>query len=552
MSTLMHAKDRCLRTFIIVLLIGLILPTGSVLAQDSSPHARKEEALLSDTTRIMEPPIQNADSGLSAITQAVQDGGFEAYDPFWKFDRFWTAEVDSYFGTPLCNSSDTDCGTNLNAHPHTGDNWARFGGAPNLPFHNAYLSQTVTFPACGNGTLKFYFWIGYAGPGSGTDDVFYAKLNGTPVFSADATQIALYSSYTEISVDVSSFAPGIPQTLEFSHSNTEQNVIFNLDDVSLEFTPCLTVSGNIGAPGVIFKYVDGIRQKQAVSVANGNYSLQVASPWSGVVTPSHPCYTFSPASRAYTDLTTGIAGQDFTALFNNTPECGVTVGVFRPNNGLIYLKNSNFTGYSDVDMNYGIGGDYPIAGDWDGDGVDTTGVYRNGVFYLRNSNTPGNADVYFTFGQAGDQPVAGDWDGDGFDTIGVYRSWAFTFYLRNTNTPGAPDIIFSLGIPGDIGIAGDWDGDDVDTTGVFRPGNGMIFLKHTNVTGYGDIAIHYGLPNDKPVTGDWDSDGIDTIGVLRGNHFYLRNNNTVGDADLEFFLGLPGDMPIAGNWDGKP
>jgi hypothetical protein len=227
-----------------------------------------------------------------------------------------------------------------------------------------------------------------------------------------------------------------------------------------------------------------------------------------------------------------------------------TTGVFRPSNGALYLKNSNSTGFADIQINYGVGGDYPVVGDWDGDGTTTIGIYRNGSFYLRNFNTIGFADVVFPFGTAGDQPIAGDWDGDGVDTIGVYRRG--TFFLRNTNSTGAPEMTFGLGIAGDVGIAGDWDGDGVDTTGVFRPTNGALYLKNTNTTGFADIQINYGLPGDKPVTGDWDNDGVDTIGIYRNGAFYLRNTNTIGFADVVFALGIPGDMPIAGNWDGKP
>ena len=311
------------------------------------------------------------------------------------------------------------------------------------------------------------------------------------------------------------------------------------------------ISGNAGAPGVVLSYTDGAA-RTVTSGNDGGYSLQLSNNWSGTVTPSHPCYTFNPLSRSYSNVTSDKVGQNFTAIFNNSPVCGVTVGVFRPSNGLIYLKNSNTSGFADVAINYGMGGDYPIAGDWDGDGVDTIGVYRSGGFYLRNSNTVGIADINFAFGTPGDQPIAGDWNHDGVDTVGIYRSSTFTFYLRNSNSAGAPDMIFSLGIPGDVGIAGDWDGDGFDTTGVFRPSNGVIFLKNTNQTGYADIAINYGIGGDKPITGDWNNDGIDTIGVLRGNVFYLRNSNTVGYADMYFALGIPGDMPIAGNWDGIP
>ena len=229
---------------------------------------------------------------------------------------------------------------------------------------------------------------------------------------------------------------------------------------------------------------------------------------------------------------------------------GDTAGVFRPSNGLLYLKNHNDTGFADVAINYGLSGDYPVVGDWDGNGTTTIGIYRGNTFYLRNENTIGFATIVFAFGQAGDQPIAGDWDGDGLDTIGIYRG--NTFYLRNSNSAGPVDRSFSLGNPGDVGIAGDWDGDGFDTTGVFRPSNGLLYLKNSNDTGFADVAINYGIPSDKPVTGDWNDDGVDTIGVYRGNTFYLRNENSIGFADIVFSLGNAGDMPIAGNWDGVP
>lgn len=227
-----------------------------------------------------------------------------------------------------------------------------------------------------------------------------------------------------------------------------------------------------------------------------------------------------------------------------------SAGVFRPSNGALYLKNTNISGFADIQINYGIGGDYPVVGDWNGDGTVTIGIYRNGSFYLRNSNTIGFADVVFPFGAPGDQPVAGDWNGDGVDTIGIYRQG--TFFLRNSNDAGVPHMTFGLGIPGDVGISGDWNSDGMDTTGVFRPSNGALYLKNQNTTGFADIQINYGIAGDQPVTGDWNDDGTDTIGVYRNGQFFLRNSNSIGFADLVFALGVPGDHPIAGNWDNIP
>jgi len=230
----------------------------------------------------------------------------------------------------------------------------------------------------------------------------------------------------------------------------------------------------------------------------------------------------------------------------------VTVGVFRNADVAWNLRNSNTSGAPDISTNYGMPGDYPVVGDWDGNGTDTIGIYRNGVFYLSNSNTTSSADIVFAFGMPGDQPIAGDWNNDGIDTIGLYRSSAITFYLRNSNSTGAPDMSFAFGNPGDVGIAGDWDGDGIDTTGVFRPINGTLFLKNSNVDGFADLAITYGLPGDKPVMGDWNNDGVDTIGVYRNGTFYLRNLNATGFADFVVTFTTPGDLPVAGNWDGLP
>ncbi len=252
------------------------------------------------------------------------------------------------------------------------------------------------------------------------------------------------------------------------------------------------------------------------------------------------------------DLTLGGRYNSTNTVNSGTPDplSTDTTGVFRPSNGALYLKNMNITGFADIQINYGLAGDYPVVGDWDGDGDATIGIYRDGSFYLRNSNTIGFADIVFPFGAPGDQPIAGDWDGDGMDTIGVYRNG--TFLLRNSNVAGAPEMSFGLGNPEDVAITGDWDGDGIDTTGVFRPSNGALYLKNTNATGFADIQINYGLPGDKPVTGDWDDDGVDTIGIYRNGTFHLRNSNTIGFADLVFALGVEGDYPIAGNWDGLP
>ena len=108
--------------------------------------------------------------------------------------------------------------------------------------------------------------------------------------------------------------------------------------------------------------------------------------------------------------------------------------------GTFFLRNSNNAGAPEMIFSLGVPGDVGIAGDWNGDGMDTTGVFRpsNGALYLKNTNATGFADIQINYGLPGDKPVTGDWDDDGIDTIGIYRNG--TFYLRNSNTIGFADL----------------------------------------------------------------------------------------------------------------
>jgi hypothetical protein len=252
------------------------------------------------------------------------------------------------------------------------------------------------------------------------------------------------------------------------------------------------------------------------------------------------------SSGPYTIRIQDVTIAPATALTQNRREAGV----FRADTAALFLRNANTSGAADMAFNFGNPGDYPVAGDWNGDGIDTVGSYRNGVFYLGNSNSTSPAQLVIAFGNPGDQPIVGDWNGDGVDTIGVYRNG--TFYLRNSNTAGPPDLVFNLGDSGDIAIAGDWNGDGIVTVGVFRPSNGTVHLRNSNSTGFADLAFVFGNAGDLPVAGDWDGDGMATVGVYRAGVFYLRNLNTNGFADVVFAFGNPGDFPLVGDWNGQP
>ncbi len=228
-----------------------------------------------------------------------------------------------------------------------------------------------------------------------------------------------------------------------------------------------------------------------------------------------------------------------------------TVGTFRPSDLTFRLRNSNTAGAPDINIapSFYQAGDLPLKGDFNGDGIDTTGIFRpaNNAFIL-SDKVDGSATALLFFGQAGDLPVVGDWDGDGKDTIGVYRPSLSRFFLRNSNSAGPVNISVSLGGAGDIPLAGDWDGDGDDTVGVFS--NNTFILSNT-FAGTADITVPFGIAGDVPLTGDWDGDGDDTIGLFRNNtHLFILRNVNTAQADLVFNFAATGDSPLAGDWDG--
>lgn len=118
-----------------------------------------------------------------------------------------------------------------------------------------------------------------------------------------------------------------------------------------------------------------------------------------------------------------------------------TPGMYRQSDGYVYLRNSNTGGVADVRFFFGNPGDIPLAGDWNGNGCDTVSIYRpsEGRVYIinalgANEGGLGAADYWYYFGVPGDKPFIGDFDGDGKDTVGLHRESTGFVYFQNTNS----------------------------------------------------------------------------------------------------------------------
>jgi hypothetical protein len=215
-----------------------------------------------------------------------------------------------------------------------------------------------------------------------------------------------------------------------------------------------------------------------------------------------------------------------------TPVSTIGVGVFRPSTHTFYLKRGN----KNVTVNWGLGTDRPLSGDWNGDGMLDVGVFRPSMkrFYLRN----GTANTTVKWGLTNDLPLGGDWNGDGLGDVGVFRPSTLTFYLKN----GTANTTIRLGLAGDLPLGGDWNGDGMGDVGIFRPSGHMFVLKN----GTAKTVIRWGQSTDIPVSGDWNSDGMYDVGVFRPSAamFLLKN----GTRNTTIRWGQSTDIAVSGNW----
>jgi hypothetical protein len=273
-----------------------------------------------------------------------------------------------------------------------------------------------------------------------------------------------------------------------------------------------------------------------------------------------------PTSNAVDDATT----DGFVAKILDTHID--SVGVFRPTSSFLLTQSTTTVVSQQATFTSSLAGQKGISGDWNGDGVDSIGSFTNGTWKVRDSNFPlialpapfGFKTV--TFGATGDLPVAGDWDGDGIDTPGVFRPSTGQFTLTDS-TATSPSFASSItratfGTAGDLPISGDWDGDGKDSIAVYRPTTGETFFTNddlsttagvANVVSPGiDIVAFLGIAEDLPIGGDWNGDGSDSLGLWRPStgEFILSDDN-VGLRAV-FVFGQTGDQPIVGDWDGRP
>ena len=191
-------------------------------------------------------------------------------------------------------------------------------------------------------------------------------------------------------------------------------------------------------------------------------------------------------------------------------------GVFRPTTGEWVL-------YSQPTIVWGVNGDIPVPGDYNGDGLSDIGVWRPsiGVWFIRNVATA-------NWGAPGDIPVPADYLGNNMTNFAVWRPSNAGWFIN-----GLSPIVW--GSPGDIPVPADYFGDERVEIAVFRPSEGVWYVRGWDGE---SRAFPFGVNGDIPVPADYDGDGKADIAVWRPSdgRWYIRDVAIVQ-------YGVSGDIP---------
>jgi hypothetical protein len=214
------------------------------------------------------------------------------------------------------------------------------------------------------------------------------------------------------------------------------------------------------------------------------------------------------------------------------------IAVWRPAEGNWYIRNDNGSPYQ-----WGLDGDIPVPADYNGDGHTQLAVWRptDGYWYIQDGS-PQNYDDpanyhRFQWGLDGDIPVPGDYNGDGNIQLAVWRPTDGYWYIQDGSPQNYYDPAdyhrFQWGLDGDIPVPGDYSGNGYYQLAVWRPTEANWYIQNGLPQSYDPELsyqlIRWGLEGDKPFSADYDGDGQFELAVWRGdeNKWYIAPHNSV-------------------------
>ncbi len=302
----------------------------------------------------------------------------------------------------------------------------------------------------------------------------------------------------------------------------------------------------VGTLGATLKYLDEQAQRELTKRLNqrSHIDYQREQSFLNKINPFLPPPTATPLPTSKEYIYAGsrtLAVVDANA--NEIPPADLAI--WRPGDGNWWVMSGN--GSQQVTQQWGLAGDIPVPGDYDGDGKTDFAVFRssNSNWYLIFSSTGGTTQ--FGFGTGGDKPVPADYDGDGKTDVAVFRNSNTTWYVNYSSTSVTHAGVY--GSAGDIPAPADFDGDGRADLAVFRESNTTFYSLNSANLQTQNTSI--GASGDKPVSADYDGDGKADVALWRSSNatWYFKYSSDGSTASVQF--GIATDTPVPNDYDGN-
>jgi hypothetical protein len=225
---------------------------------------------------------------------------------------------------------------------------------------------------------------------------------------------------------------------------------------------------------------------------------------------------------------------------------------WRPESGYWHVKKSSSGFASEIDYQWGLQGDVPLAKcDFDGDGFSDLVTWRpsTGTWAIAFSASGYTTTAHYQWGQRGDIPLGGmDIDHDRKTDLVVWRWTEGKFKVLKSSSNFTAFSEYAWGGYGDIPMADtDLDRDGYADLVFWRPDNGAWYYK-SSASNFGlTYGIQWGTLGDIPVPGtDYDGDLKDDITVYRPltGQWQVLTSATNYAQYRSYQFGAAGDIPL--------
>jgi hypothetical protein len=218
------------------------------------------------------------------------------------------------------------------------------------------------------------------------------------------------------------------------------------------------------------------------------------------------------------------------------------LAVWRPSSGQWWVMGG--TGSQQVNFTWGMTGDVPVPGDYDGDGKTDFSIFRpssNTWWVMKSSD---NTYYSNTFGAGGDKVAPADYDGDGKTDFAVFRPSDTNWYILQSSSGQSTQGQF--GLSSDTPAPADYDGDGRADIGVWRDSTATFYS--ANSSNGQVLTATLASSSSEPVSADYDGDGKADYAVRNGANWIIRNSS---NGQLQTIAWQSGsDKAVQNDYDG--